>query len=81
MKKLPTGDWELILEVPKGRHEFKFVLDGDNWICSNDMEITQDTNGNRNNVLSSSLCDKTIAPPCVGSLLRIARHAILLRFV
>lgn len=51
MKKLPNGDWELIIELPMGRHEYKYVLNENDWICSEAVEITQDKQGNRNNVL------------------------------
>jgi hypothetical protein len=73
MKKLPNGDWELIVELPKGRHECKFVINESNWICNSDMEITQDANGNRNNVVRTlalhgsgahTHADNTPHPPC-----------------
>jgi 5'-AMP-activated protein kinase regulatory beta subunit len=32
MKKGKDGHWTVSLELPPGRHEFKFVVDG-NWHC------------------------------------------------
>ena len=32
MERGPDGDWEVALELPPGRHEFKFLIDGE-WCC------------------------------------------------
>ncbi len=32
LKKSEDGNWDVTLELPPGRHEFKFVVDGQ-WCC------------------------------------------------
>ncbi|KAL0225760.1 hypothetical protein P9112_013084 [Eukaryota sp. TZLM1-RC] len=37
------------ISLPEGRHEFKFILDGINWSCSNKYPTLRDSQGNENN--------------------------------
>lgn len=33
MKRAPSGRWRVALQLPPGRHEFKFIVDGE-WCCA-----------------------------------------------
>ena len=46
-----AGDFEIIMELPKGQHEIKFVLDSGRWVCHPDLESRKDSQGNQNNVI------------------------------
>ncbi|KRX47113.1 5'-AMP-activated protein kinase subunit beta-2 [Trichinella murrelli] len=43
-------DFLTIVNLPEGRHEFKFYVDG-NWICDNNLPKTDNPLGSENNVL------------------------------
>ena len=32
MRRQPDGSWQVALKLPRGRHEFRFVVDGQ-WCC------------------------------------------------
>lgn len=51
MTKNKDGDFEIIIELPRGQHEMKFVVDGTEWRCHPGMETTTDSQGNMNNVI------------------------------
>ena len=46
-----------ILEIPKGVHEYKFLVDGD-WKFSHEQPVLQDTSGNVNNVVDIQYYEK-----------------------
>ena len=48
-----TKIFELTLNVPRGIHQFKFIINGQ-WICSHDYPIINDNNNNFNNVIDFS---------------------------
>ena len=43
-----TNNYEVTLNVPKGVHQFKFIVNG-NWVCSKNYKIINDKNNNNNN--------------------------------
>ncbi|KAL0236333.1 hypothetical protein GEMRC1_002915 [Eukaryota sp. GEM-RC1] len=45
------------IELPEGRYQFKFVVDGVNWMCSNDFPTMKDSCGNENNFVDISFSD------------------------
>jgi 5'-AMP-activated protein kinase regulatory beta subunit len=49
-KNLSTGIYEIELEVPRGIHEFKFIVDK-KWVCSQFYKIINDQNNNANNII------------------------------
>lgn len=49
-KNLTTGIYEITLSIPKGIHQFKFIVD-DRWVCSQHYKITKDKDNNANNVI------------------------------
>ncbi|VDP09261.1 unnamed protein product [Soboliphyme baturini] len=53
-KKIPLvkshDDFITIINLPEGRHEFKFHVDG-TWICDNNLPKTENTMGTENNVI------------------------------
>ena len=51
MTRNAAGDFEIIMELPKGQHEIKFVLDSGRWVCHPDLESRKDSQGNQNNVI------------------------------
>jgi len=51
LSRMANGDWEIIMELPKGSHQLKFVVD-QIWKVSQDMEIKTDPAGNQNNIIS-----------------------------
>lgn len=38
-----AGDFEIIMELPRGQHEIKFVINGETWRCHPDLEARKDT--------------------------------------
>jgi 1,4-alpha-glucan branching enzyme len=51
MKKDETGTWEKIKILPKGTHEYKFIVDG-KWTCDpNCPDIVCDSQGTENNMI------------------------------
>lgn len=48
-----TKFFEITLNVPRGIHQFKFIINGQ-WVCSRDYPIVNDNNGNINNVIDFS---------------------------
>ena len=49
-KNLSTGTYEIIIELPKGIHQFKFIVDN-KWACSQDYAIIHDVSNNSNNII------------------------------
>lgn len=49
-KNLNTGIFEATLEVPRGRHEFKFIVDK-KWVCSQHYDRIKNKNNISNNVI------------------------------
>ena len=41
--------YELILNVPKGINQFKFIINNNEWVCSKHYKIVKDNNNNENN--------------------------------
>lgn len=55
MNKTNEGFFELILYLPIGIYQYKFIIDGNRWECSpNDQQI-KDNKGNRNNIIDNSI--------------------------
>lgn len=52
-KNLSTGDYEIILNIPKGIHQFKFIVDNQ-WVCSKYYKIINDSNNNMNNIIDTN---------------------------
>ena len=51
MKKNPkTGVFEVIFYIPKGIHEFKFIVDN-KWVCSQNYKTINDKNNFSNNII------------------------------
>lgn len=51
MTRNSNGDFEIIMELPRGQHEIKFVINGETWRCHPDLEARKDTQGNQNNII------------------------------
>lgn len=67
MTKNPiTGYFELGLELPKGVHQFKFIVDG-KWICSKHHPTCKDEKGNVNNILDTTNITKVKKEPVKNS--------------
>ena len=49
-KNLSTGVYEIIIELPKGIHQFKFIVDNQ-WACSKNYTIIHDNLNNSNNII------------------------------
>ena len=49
-KNLNTGIFQAFIEVPRGRHEFKFVVD-QKWVCSQYYDRVTNKNNITNNVI------------------------------
>ena len=49
-KNLTTGQFEIKISIPRGIHQFKFIVD-DQWKCSKDYEIIKDKSNNSNNII------------------------------
>jgi len=45
-----TDDFTTIMNLPEGKHEFKFYVDGQ-WICDNSLPKTDNPLGSENNVI------------------------------
>ena len=55
MKKNENNDiYELLLYLPQGEYQFKFIVDGI-WKCSNFYKTVSDQNGNTNNYLDNTI--------------------------
>ena len=52
-KNVSTGDYEIILNIPKGIHQFKFIVDNQ-WVCSKYYKIINDSNNNMNNIIDTN---------------------------
>ena len=48
-KNINTGFFEIILDIPKGIHQFKFIVDS-KWVCSSNYQ-TVNENNNINNII------------------------------
>ncbi len=46
------GQWSVTLEVPGGRHEYAFVVDGERWVADPAAAGVRDEFGNESSVLS-----------------------------
>jgi hypothetical protein len=52
MTRASNGDYEIIIELPRGQHELKFVVNGETWRCHPDLETRkEDGKDNTNNVI------------------------------
>lgn len=49
-KNLTTGVYEITIKIPKGIHQFKFIVD-DKWLCSKNYNIIYDEMNNANNII------------------------------
>ena len=49
-KNLSNGIHEIIFDLPRGIHQFKFIVDK-RWICSQYYKIIYDQNNNANNII------------------------------
>ena len=49
-KNLSSGIYEIIIELPKGIHQFKFIVDNQ-WVCSQYYTIIHDNLNNSNNII------------------------------
>eukprot|EP00288_Rhodomonas_lens_P001549 CAMPEP_0177732868 /NCGR_PEP_ID=MMETSP0484_2-20121128/23358_1 /TAXON_ID=354590 /ORGANISM="Rhodomonas lens, Strain RHODO" /LENGTH=372 /DNA_ID=CAMNT_0019246165 /DNA_START=37 /DNA_END=1155 /DNA_ORIENTATION=- len=54
MTRTKDDDFEIIMELPIGDHQIKFVVDGTNWKCHPDLDISTDAQGIQNNVIHVS---------------------------
>ncbi|EKX42965.1 hypothetical protein GUITHDRAFT_153405, partial [Guillardia theta CCMP2712] len=45
------GSWDVQLELPKGEHQFKFILNGNEWKCHPELQLSSDGRGNQNNLI------------------------------
>ena len=52
-KNLSTGIYEIVLNIPKGIHQFKFIVDNQ-WVCSKYYKIINDSNNNYNNIIDTN---------------------------
>jgi glycosidase len=46
-----SGTWRATLELPVGRHQYKFVVDGAHWFLDPKAETVDDGMGNKNSVI------------------------------
>ena len=53
-----TNSFEVTLNVPKGVHQFKFIVNG-RWVCSKNYDIINDNNNNTNNQIEINLDNNT----------------------
>lgn len=52
MTRASNGDYEIIMELPRGQHELKFVVNGETWRCHPDLETRKEVGkDNTNNVI------------------------------
>jgi len=49
-KNIITGVYEVVLNIPKGIHEFKFIVDK-KWVCSQNYKTINDKMNNSNNII------------------------------
>lgn len=74
----PGGGWRLLMVLPPGEYEFKFIVDGV-WTTSDEMDLT--ACDNRNNVVVAS--DMALAPtiplalPAPSTVMEVAAGAIV----
>ena len=54
VKNKNNNYYELLLYLPQGEYQFKFIVDGI-WKCSNFYETVSDQNGNTNNYLDNTI--------------------------
>ena len=52
MKKNDTGSWTKITMLSIGRHEYKFLVDGEWWNDPNNDQVCYNEHGTLNNVLN-----------------------------
>ena len=52
-RNISTGIYEIILNIPKGIHQFKFIVDNQ-WVCSKYYKIINDSHNNINNIIDTS---------------------------
>ena len=53
-----TNSFEVTLNVPKGKHQFKFIVN-DIWVCSKNYKINNDNNNNINNEIEINIDNNT----------------------
>jgi len=51
MTRNSAGDFEIIMELPRGQHEIKFVINAETWRCHPNLEARRDSQGNQNNLI------------------------------
>lgn len=52
LSRQADGSWSVALRLPFGKHQYKFVLDGQNWIMDpNAQKNEADASGNQNSIL------------------------------
>jgi len=52
-KNKKTGIYEIVINIPKGKHEFKFIVDN-TWMCSKYYSIIYDKMNNPNNFIDTT---------------------------
>lgn len=48
--KLENGVWQALLELPPGVHQYKFVINGQQWVCDPEADAVLTPYGERNSV-------------------------------
>lgn len=51
LKKQKSGKFSARFSVPKGQHEFKYVIDG-NWVTDESAEVVWNDQGSQNNLIN-----------------------------
>jgi hypothetical protein len=54
MKRIKGGVWEKIVMLPPGRHEYKFLVDGNWWTDPNNDQTCYNCFGTQNSVMVTS---------------------------
>jgi len=66
MEPSPGGGWRLLMVLPPGRYELKFIVDG-NWTTSDELDRTQCVNKNNFVCASDMALAPTISPLALGA--------------
>lgn len=69
------GEFETIIELPEGEHEFKYLVDG-KWVHDPNIPTTNDMFGGRNNVVSIKKSDFEVMSALNSDDKRLAQIAI-----
>ena len=67
MDKSDNGGFVYLLRVPSGRHEFKFVVDG-NWVHDESQDFDKNEMGSFNNVINVIASPPPPSPTVKGSI-------------